>query len=200
MISLYTYAFIFFMISMTLHRFWSTLFKNKKKKGEINKGWTLYVLTIVHLLIGFISVLEYFLRVSNLNYIISLLGLILFTIAFTGRTWALNTLGQYHSAQIEIRENQPLITSGPYRYVRHPIYFFTIIEVLGFTLIPNAYYAFCLTLFIYTPLLLLRLFLEEKTLIQTFGTSYLEYKSSVPCLIPFLKWSKDENFFKNRDI
>jgi methyltransferase len=158
--SLYTYAFMFFMLIMATHRFWSTLFRIKKMKGQIDKGWTLYVLTIVHLSIGVIAVLEYFLRVPHINYLVALIGLIMFTIALIGRTWAENTLGKYHSAQIEIRENQPLIIEGPYKYIRHPIYFFVIIEVLGFPLLANAWYAFFLSLLVYVPLLFIRLILE----------------------------------------
>jgi protein-S-isoprenylcysteine O-methyltransferase Ste14 len=111
----------------------------------------------------------------------------MFSLAFLGRTWAINTLGKYHSAQIEIREDQPLIMWGPYKYVRHPIYFFTIIEWLGFPLIPNSYYAFFLSLFIVTPLLLLRLFYEEKVHMEKFGDKYIRYKTEVPSLIPFTR-------------
>ena len=188
----FTYAFLFFLISLVIYRIKSCLITTGKKKGEISKAWTLYVLSIMHLVIGITATIEYFWFVKYIDYRVTIFGLILFSIAVAGRYWALNTLGKYHSPQIEIREDQPLITSGPYRYVRHPIYSFTIIEVLGCTLIPNAYFAFILTLFIYTPLLLLRLFLEEKALIQTFGSSYLKYKQTVPCLIPFSKWSRDD--------
>ena len=74
--------------------------------------------------------------------------------------------------------------------MRHPIYFFTIFEVLGCALIPNAFFAFLIALCAYTPLLLYRLLLEEKTLMQTFGSAYLKYKETVPCLIPFSKRPK----------
>ena len=189
---LFTYAFIFFLISLVIYRIKSCLITKDKKHGEISKAWTLYILSILHLVIGIIATIEYFGFVKYIDYRITVSALILFSIAVAGRYWALNTLGNYHSPQIEIREDQPLITSGPYHFVRHPIYFFTIIEILSCTLIPNAYFAFCVALFIYTPLLLLRLFLEEKALIQTFGTPYLKYKQAVPCLIPFCKWSKND--------
>jgi len=188
----FTYAFLFFLISLVIYRIKSCLITTGKKKGEISKAWTLYILSIMHLVIGITATIEYFWFVKYIDYRVTIFGLILFTIAVAGRYWALNTLGKYHSPQIEIRADHPLITSGPYKYVRHPIYSFTIIEVLGCTLIPNAYFAFILTLFIYTPLLLLRLFLEEKALIQTFGPSYIKYKQTVPCLIPFSKWSRND--------
>jgi protein-S-isoprenylcysteine O-methyltransferase Ste14 len=142
----------------------------------------------MHLIIGVIATIEYFWFINYIDYRVTIFGLVFFSIAVAGRYWALDTLGKCHSPQIEIKEDQPLITSGPYRLVRHPIYFFTIIEVLSCTLIPNAYFAFSVTLFFYTPLLLLRLFFEEKALIHIFGSAYLKYKETVPCLIPFSKW------------
>ncbi len=195
---IFTYAFIFFLISLILYRFKSCFITCGKTNGEISRAWTLYILSITHSFIGITAVIEYFWFTKQIDYLITIVGLIFFSIAFAGRRWALNTLGKYHSPQIEIRTDQPLITSGPYRYVRHPIYFFTIIEVLGCTLIPNAFFAFSLALFVYTPLLLLRLFLEEKALIQKFGSTYLEYRATVPCLIPFLKLSKYDILFKKQ--
>lgn len=36
--------------------------------------------------------------------------------------WAVRTLGTHFPATIDIREDQPVIRTGPYRYVRHPSY------------------------------------------------------------------------------
>jgi len=188
--TLFTCAIVYFLIAVSIYRVKSTLITTGNKKGRISHAWTLYILTFLHILVGVVAIIEYFYRVTHINYLITAIGLVSFTIGVTGRFWALNTLGKYHSPQIEIREDQPLITSGPYRYMRHPIYFFTIFEVLGCALIPNAFLAFLIALCAYTPLLLYRLLLEEKTLMQTFGSAYLKYKETVPCLIPFSKRPK----------
>ena len=188
--TLFTCAIVYFLIAVSIYRVKSTLITTGNKKGHISHAWTLYILTFLHILVGVVAIIEYFYKVTPINYLITTIGLVSFTIGVTGRFWALNTLGKYHSPQIEIREDQPLITSGPYRYMRHPIYFFTIFEVLGCALIPNAFFAFLIALCAYTPLLLYRLLLEEKTLMQTFGSAYLKYKETVPCLIPFSKRPK----------
>jgi len=185
--SFFTWMFLFFMGVMTVHRFWETLFRIERERGEVEKGWTMYVLGIVHTLVGIIAIIEYFWLKRRLNYYVTLTGLILFTVAFLGKRWAVKTLGKYHSVQIEIREDQPLIKNGPYKYVRHPIYLCVIFELLGFPLIPNSYYAFLIALFGYVPVLLVRLFLEEKALFKKFGEEYIEYKKRVPCIIPLLK-------------
>jgi protein-S-isoprenylcysteine O-methyltransferase Ste14 len=187
--NLFTYALLYFLIAVTIYRVRTHFIATGNTRGQISHAWTLYILTFIHILIGIVAAIEYFREVKHINDIITTIGLLLFTVGVKGRFWALYTLGKYHSLQIEIKEDHPLITAGPYQYIRHPIYFFSILEVLGCTLIPNAIIAFLIALFAYTPLLLFRLFLEEKTLIQTFGSAYLKYKETVPCLIPFLKWS-----------
>jgi protein-S-isoprenylcysteine O-methyltransferase Ste14 len=188
---LFTYAFLFFMLVMAVHRVCSTFLVSGQEKGTISKGWTIYALSVVHVAVGISATLEYLFSNKQLNHLVTIIGLFMFCVALWGRRWAVETLGKYHSAHIEFRENQPLIRSGPYNYMRHPIYFFIIIELLGFPLIANAYYSFFLSLFLYIPLVLLRLSLEEKVLMQTFGASYLEYRETVPCLIPFTRWPRD---------
>jgi protein-S-isoprenylcysteine O-methyltransferase Ste14 len=184
---LFTYAFLFFMLVMAIHRVCTTFFVSGQEKGNVSNGWTIYALSIVHISVGISATLEYLLSDKPLNYVITLIGLFMFSVALGGRRWAVNTLGKYHSAHIELRENQPLIRLGPYQYIRHPIYFFIIIELLGFPLIANAYYAFTLSLLLYIPLVLLRLTLEEKELGKRFGNDYLQYQATVSCLIPFFK-------------
>jgi protein-S-isoprenylcysteine O-methyltransferase Ste14 len=188
---LFTYAFLFFMLAMAVYRVSSTFFIRGQEKGTVSKGWTIYALSVVHVAVGIFTTLEYLFSNKQLNYSVTIIGLMMFSVALWGRRWAVETLGKYHSAHIELRENQPLILTGPYKYMRHPIYFFIIIELLGFPLIANAYYSFFLSLSLYIPLVLLRLSLEEKVLVETFGSSYLEYRETVPCLIPFIKLAKN---------
>ncbi|MBM3276398.1 MAG: isoprenylcysteine carboxylmethyltransferase family protein [Candidatus Sericytochromatia bacterium] len=38
------------------------------------------------------------------------------------RTWAVYTLGRYFTWNVEVQSDQPVIESGPYRFVRHPSY------------------------------------------------------------------------------
>ncbi len=190
----FTYSMLMFLLAVVIYRVKSTLMTSHRETGRVFQPWTLYALTMMHIIIGIFCVVEYFTRLETINYFVSVLGLFLFSVAVVGRYWALKTLGKYHSAQIEIRENHSLVTSGPYRYIRHPIYFFTIIEVISCCLIPNAWYALLLTLLVYTPLLILRLLLEEKVLARQFGASYLHYREIVPCLIPFTKGYRSYKF------
>jgi len=183
----FTWMFLVFMGFMSIHRFWQTFSRAGIEKGQIIKGWTLPVLSFLHILVGTVTVIEYFWLERPINSYVTLTGLILFSVAFLGRAWAVKTLGKYHSSHIEIRRNQSLIKNGPYRYVRHPYYLCVMLELVGLPLIPNSYYAFLIALFGYIPMVGIRLFFEERELLKKFGEEYEEYRRRVACVIPFLK-------------
>ena len=92
-------------------------------------------------------------------------------------------------ARIEERtgRTEPLVIVGPYKHVRHPLYFGVVLLVLGWWLLLD--YSF---LFI-TAVLLLLWFnfvvapFEEKELRAIFGQEYAQYSRDVPKLIPFVK-------------
>jgi protein-S-isoprenylcysteine O-methyltransferase Ste14 len=76
-----------------------------------------------------------------------------------------------------------LITSGLYRFVRHPLYTF---GLLILWLSPNMSVN---TLIVYSSLtiyILAGAFFEEKKLLREFGQEYAEYKTVTPMLIPSL--------------
>jgi protein-S-isoprenylcysteine O-methyltransferase Ste14 len=99
--------------------------------------------------------------------------------------WARITLGKNWSANIVIKENHELITSGPYAYVRHPIYSGLILMVLGVVLYVNTLgWLVFFIIFFFGAYYKARK--EEKLLIDNFTDAYLEYKKHTKILIPFL--------------
>jgi protein-S-isoprenylcysteine O-methyltransferase Ste14 len=84
------------------------------------------------------------------------------------------------------KEKKPeLVLSGMYRFVRHPLYFATIILILGlFLLIPTQKMG--LVLLISYVYILVGYRLEERKLVAVFGTTYTTYQKRVKALIPYL--------------
>ncbi|MFQ6134854.1 MAG: methyltransferase family protein [Nitrososphaerales archaeon] len=85
---------------------------------------------------------------------------------------------------------EPLVVQGPYRYVRHPLYFGVVLLVLGWWLLLD--YSFLLVSAIF--LLLWFNFVvapfEEVELRAIFGEQYEQYSKEVPKIIPFTKHRK----------
>jgi len=85
-----------------------------------------------------------------------------------------------------VRKKSNLITTGVYSIVRHPIYFGTLVAVLGWTILLKSIISI-----LYFPLLFLLYFLsiirEERILIEEYGDEYIEYKQKVTKrLVPFI--------------
>jgi protein-S-isoprenylcysteine O-methyltransferase Ste14 len=113
-----------------------------------------------------------------------LAGLIIAGIAFSGFNKS-EFLGWQQLKGDKATKKEKLVTSGLYGIVRHPLYFSLILIMIGYVIyschLSNLIFALCT--FIYLPI---GTILEENKLINVFGKEYLDYKSRVSMLIPFL--------------
>ena len=96
------------------------------------------------------------------------------------------TLGDNWSPVLEIRREHTLITGGPYRYVRHPMYSDMLLWLVSFALVSaNWFYALTVS----TGLIILfsvRIPDEEKLMMEHFGEQYRAYMKRTKRLIPFI--------------
>ena len=179
------FVFIFIVVT-SAERLWWTFFKEKgKEKGVVKAKWTLILLNISHSIIIIGAILEYILCERTIMFFIAILGLCMFFVAFWLRRLCSRTLGRFQSLQIEIRKTHRLIKNGPYRYIRHPWYLSIILEVLSITLIFNAYYSLLYLIVVHIPIILLRVYFEEKALSEIFPDEYAAYKKEVWAFFPF---------------
>jgi len=81
----------------------------------------------------------------------------------------------------ELDENYTLRIEGPYKYSRHPIYFFSII----FLLFRAEMSLFYLTMFIsFTAYFYIGSYYEEKKMVRLFGDDYKDYQKKVSRIFP----------------
>lgn len=108
-------------------------------------------------------------------------------IAFLGfilLQWSQNTLGENWSDTPRMLKEQFLITSGPYHYVRHPIYT-AFILILGSTFFISANWMIGLAWIGMAVLeIASRIQFEESLMIEYFGDQYREYMKKTGRLIP----------------
>jgi protein-S-isoprenylcysteine O-methyltransferase Ste14 len=96
------------------------------------------------------------------------------------------TLGDNWSPVLEIRREHTLIVSGPYRWVRHPMYSDMILWLVSFVLITaNWFYALTLCIGL-SILFIIRIPDEEKLMTERFGEPYRNYMNRTKRLIPFI--------------
>jgi protein-S-isoprenylcysteine O-methyltransferase Ste14 len=95
-------------------------------------------------------------------------------------------LGDNWSPVLEIRSEHTLVDSGPYRWVRHPMYSDMGLWVVSFVLVTaNWFYAITLCAGL-AALLIVRIPDEEKLMEAQFGEQYRRYMSRTKRLIPFV--------------
>jgi len=122
-----------------------------------------YLLLASYLTIITVGSIQFFRR-SEISILVSSVGaLILITGVFCRRE-AIRALNGDWSVFIEIKENQRLVREGIYRYLKHPYYTAVVLELIGFSLLCNAYGALLLTFAVQVPLLLIRIHFEDRIL------------------------------------
>lgn len=93
-------------------------------------------------------------------------------------------LGKQWSTSLELGTDHELVTSGPYRLIRHPMYTGMIVMGVGFAL-STASWIF-VALCVIGVFLILRVRKEERMMIGRFGDEYLNYMRRTKRLIPFV--------------
>ncbi|MFX0013420.1 MAG: isoprenylcysteine carboxylmethyltransferase family protein [Promethearchaeota archaeon] len=94
-------------------------------------------------------------------------------------------LGRNYSTLLYIREEQSLITKGPYRYIRHPMYTALITAGVGMSLLAANWY-FGLPFIATIVVIILRIKKEEEVMIGKFGDEYIQYMKRTKRFIPFI--------------
>lgn len=112
---------------------------------------------------------------DSLSFLLFTSGIILIWAGILFRLWSIQTLGKYFRTLVLIQDDHKLITSGPYRYLRHPAYTGSMISVLGVGLALGNWmslFSILLTVFIGYRW---RIHVEEIALKKYFGIAYVEY-------------------------
>jgi protein-S-isoprenylcysteine O-methyltransferase Ste14 len=99
--------------------------------------------------------------------------------------WARFHLGGNWSGEVTVKQDHVLVRTGPYRYVRHPIYTGLLMAVAGTACAIGqlrGVLAFVLTFWA----LWYKSRIEERLMTETFGDAYRAYQAQVKGLIPFV--------------
>ena len=112
------------------------------------------------------------------------LGLFLFALGLGFAIWARLHIGRNWGTPMSQKDEPELVTSGPYRLVRHPIYSGILLAGVGTALALSWRWLIAVVLaglyFTYSATV------EERYLGQEFPTTYPAYKRSTKMLVPFL--------------
>ena len=112
------------------------------------------------------------------------IGLAVFVLGLALAVWARIYLGRNWGMPMSEKVDLELVTRGPYRTVRHPIYSGIVLAKVGTAIAVSVYWLIAVVLlggyFIYSA------FMEERRMAQVFPDTFPAYKQSTKMLIPFL--------------
>jgi protein-S-isoprenylcysteine O-methyltransferase Ste14 len=111
-------------------------------------------------------------------------GVVVLALGLLFAVWARVHLGRNWSGVVTVKEGHELIRSGPYAYVRHPIYTGLIAAVLG-TAIASGTVRAATGVLIIAASFLVKLRREEAFMREAFPGEYERYSAQVPALMPF---------------
>ncbi|MGX1984147.1 protein-S-isoprenylcysteine O-methyltransferase Ste14 [Thermolongibacillus altinsuensis] len=158
-------------------------YKIKSKDNGILSGLLISIFLLLITLNSYYNL--FFMLNKNIQTFTYIIGLILFVCGGYLRVKAKKDLQGYFSHSLKIDQNHQLITTGLYRYVRHPAYLGTTLVLISTSLIFNSWIGFFLVVLL-SPLGIKRIQNEEKMLIDKFGDDYISYSKQVKRIIPYL--------------
>jgi protein-S-isoprenylcysteine O-methyltransferase Ste14 len=97
--------------------------------------------------------------------------------------WVFSNLGKNVTDTVVVRKEGFLVTSGPYRWVRHPLYSVTLFTMIGFTLLSANWFIGAMTLVMFS-ILAVRTTTEEAKLIERYGDEYRAYMQRTGRFVP----------------
>ncbi|MBB4689239.1 methyltransferase family protein [Amycolatopsis jiangsuensis] len=102
------------------------------------------------------------------------------------RGWSVVVLGKAFRTTVEVGRDQPVVTRGPYRRVRHPSYTGVLLLAAGYGLAAGNWLSFALTVVLPLVSVLVRIAVEERALVRVLGRPYETYRAGTKRLVPGL--------------
>jgi protein-S-isoprenylcysteine O-methyltransferase Ste14 len=123
-------------------------------------------------------------HVRSSSNVLNGIGVVLCVAGLAFAVWARLHLGRNWGPPMSLREGHEIITTGPYRYVRHPIYSGILLALLGSGL--SAGRRWFVAFIVVSAFFIFSARTEERLMLQQFPNEYPEYKKRTKALIPFV--------------
>ena len=114
-------------------------------------------------------------------------GVILGAVAALLLLWVHHSLGKNFSPKVRIRQEHGLCTSGPYRWVRHPMYMVLYMLSIAWLIASASWLVGLFWLTVQTIIIAPRIHKEEAVLIEHFGDEYRAYMLKTGRFLPRLR-------------
>src|SRR5271157_1844541 len=115
----------------------------QEPQGHLLQSLGLMFAIIASFLLPYLPIFH-FVNFAPVNPVLSGIGVILCAIGMAFLVWARQSLGKNWSQTVSAKIGQELVTSGPYRYVRHPMYTGGLVACIGSAIVAGGAFIFLL--------------------------------------------------------
>ena len=163
--------------------------ERRKHAGPTAEARPVQKVVVAGILVAFaalvvLSVFDYRFGWSSVPVIVSVLGDVLVAVGM-GLAMLVIYQNRYAAATITVEQDQPLVTTGLYGFVRHPMYFGSVIMAIGTPLALGSYWALLVVIPV-VVFLAVRIRDEERMLVEEL-TGYSQYREQVRYrLLPYI--------------
>jgi protein-S-isoprenylcysteine O-methyltransferase Ste14 len=115
---------------------------------------------------------------------VQVFGVIVMWLGLATRVWAVAALGGAFRTTVEVDRDQAVVSTGPYKWIRHPSYAGLLLILAGLGLAIGNWLSAVACLALPLPAIVWRIHVEEAELTRVLGDAYRAYQTRTARLIP----------------
>jgi len=121
----------------------------------------------------------------HLSLLMLIAGIVLYALGLLLQIYSKNCLGKYYASRVVILKSHEVITTGPYRYIRHPGSLGAIATYLGIALATDNWLVGALIV-LFTAVLYVYYIEDEERFLVKYLSAYREYQKGTARLLPVI--------------
>ncbi len=113
-------------------------------------------------------------------------GLAMLVAGVAVRVWSFETLGKYFTFTVKVSPDQPVVTAGPYRVLRHPGYAGALLATMAIGVLYGNWVSLATLAVLFTAIVVWRIVIEERALLAALADTYGGYAAHHKRLVPLV--------------
>jgi protein-S-isoprenylcysteine O-methyltransferase Ste14 len=148
--------------------------------------WTVVILNYIGTFLAILAAFRLPTAVFPNRVVVFWLGIVVLIAGSLLRRHCFRMLGQYFTYDVRVREEQPIIERGAYRWIRHPSYSAGVLMFVGLGLAFGNWISLLILTFTVVVGYMYRVRVEERALLASMGDRYRDYMRRTRRFIPFV--------------
>lgn len=188
---------VFFAVILLTAFAMSSFFRRRARQSETiarrREGWVMLTLRLALALPFFLALVGYIVNPRWMEWSALALpeaarwaGVVIGLAALPPLYWVFQSIGSNISETVLTKTEHRLVTHGPYRWVRHPLYTLATVAFLALGLIAANAFILLMATLLFAGLALFVVPKEEAQLLRAFGEDYLRYQCRTGPFLPRL--------------